>query len=121
MLNQNFLLICVLSNDEHDGAFCIYMRSDKLASRKAGITAIKAIEDCAFLKSQCVLADLCSHTGLEVSFHRVETCMQMNELQGFPSFIQVKFRNLPRGDLLIFSATAWVLNRYHISDYSKWL
>ena len=30
------------------------------------------------LKSQRVLADLCNHTGLEVSFHRVETCKSMS-------------------------------------------
>ena len=52
------------------------------------------------LKSQRVLADLCNHTGLEVSFHRVETCKSMSH-RVFSSFIQVEFRNLPRGDLLI--------------------
>ena len=30
------------------------------------------------LKSQRVLADLCNHTGLEVSFQGVETCKSMS-------------------------------------------
>ena len=76
MLNQNFLLICVLSNDEHDCTFCICMRSDKLRHKRKMIRELRYegllhIEDCAFLKSQRVLADLCNHTGLGVSFHRV--------------------------------------------------
>ena len=75
MLNQNFLLICVLSNDEHDCTFYICMRSDKLRRherkmiRELRYQGLLHIEDCAFLKSQCVLADLCNHTGLEVNFH----------------------------------------------------
>ena len=40
-----------------------------------------------------MLADLCNHTGLEV----VQMCKSISH-RVFPSFIQVEFRNLPRGD-----------------------
>ena len=63
-------------NDEHDCTFCICMRSDKLRHERKMIRELRYqgllhIEDSAFLKSQRVLADLCNHTGLEVSFHWV--------------------------------------------------
>ena len=44
-----------------------------------------------------MLADLCNHTGLEVSFHGVEMCKSMSHR--FLS-MQVEFRNLSRGGLL---------------------
>ena len=44
-----------------------------------------------------MLTDLYNHTGLEVSFQPVEMCKSMSH-RVFPSFIQVEFRNLRRGD-----------------------
>ena len=60
---------------------------------------------CVFKKASCV--------GWLVQSYRVGSefspgwNVQINEPQGFPSFIQVEFRNLPRGDLLIL--TAWCI------------
>ena len=73
-----------------------------------------------------MLAYLCNRTGLEASFHRVEMCKSMSH-RVFPSFIQVEFHNLPKGDpphcvrhvAYIFSVTALTFNRYHMADYSK--
>ena len=82
VLNQNFLLIFVLF-DEHDGTFCISMTSDKPASSKKMARELPLLRPASHrrlcvLKSQRVLADLCNHTGLEVSFHQVETCKSMS-------------------------------------------
>ena len=41
ILNLNFLLICVLSNDEHDCTFCICMRSDKLRHERKMIRELR--------------------------------------------------------------------------------
>ena len=59
---------------------------------------------CLF-KRYGVLADLCNHTGLEVSFHLVEMLKSMSHRVS-PSIIHVEFRDLPRRHLLIICTVA---------------
>ena len=81
------MLRFILSNDRHAGTFYISMRSDKPAGMMSGkkdgqgITVNKAsftLKIVHFLKRHHVLADLCNHTGLEVSFHWVEMGKSMS-------------------------------------------
>ena len=87
MLNLNFLLVFVLSNDEHDRTFYICMRSDKPAgmmSRRKIVRELPLVRPPSHrkrtLKGRRVLADLCNHTGLEVSFHQVQMCKSMSHM-----------------------------------------